>query len=346
MHPAPYMDRMLAFLEREYTIRVLYNTLADKYKSWDNYTGTEGMLFRDISLGSLIRLVMESDFVVVGGWASWDCIKLILLSRFFLKKVAVFSDCPMNVDTHSAKYWFKRLFLFNLINYIFCATTSTRTVYSEQYKVDKSRLFFFPYAVDFPGKSRMDPINLKRKEALRETGSLPRILVSNSFYGRKGYEVLLAAFRELEAERLLDNFEITLAGAGEEFDHYRNLFNDLSPRIAFPGWLEYDRYIREMENTDIYIHPSLFEPFGIPPIEAMARGKLCIVSDGVQSTSMLMVNGKNGYVYPASDAGQLAGIIKNLIIEDIYEIGKNASEKVTELYSYNNYSSVLHDCLS
>jgi glycosyltransferase involved in cell wall biosynthesis len=219
-------------------------------------------------------------------------------------------------------------------------------IYAEQYNVDETKLFFFPYAVHFPEKSRMDPINMKREEELRNGGSLPRILVSNSFYRRKGYEVLLDAFRELAAAGILDNFEITLAGAGEDYDYYRDRFTAISTRIAFPGWLEYDRYIHEMENTDIYIHPSLFEPFGIPPIEAMARGKLCIVSDGVQSTSMIIDNGKNGYVYPASDARQLADIIKKLNIEDIYKIGRNASLTASEKYSYKIYSNVLHICLS
>ena len=344
VHPAPYIDKMLEYLKFEYTINVIYNRLSDKYKQWDNYTGIKGVEFKDLNIVSLIKLIRKADFIIVGGWASWDNIKLIFLSHILLKRVAVFSDCPISVNQQSAKYWFKRIFLFKCINYIFCATESTKSLYSKKYKLNERKLIVFPYAIHFPIKEEAALINQKR---IRELVEMPaaRIFISNSFYKRKGYDVLLQSFQELAKLELLNYFDITIAGAGEEFEYYKEMLICLSPKIKLVGWLNYDEYIDKMNNTDIFIHASIFEPFGIPPIDAMARGKILIVSDGVQSTSSIIKNGYNGYIYNATNAKQLTSIIRNLNTESFYQIGQNALKTAQENFNYEIYSRVLNTCL-
>ena len=97
-----------------------------------------------------------------------------------------------------------------------------------------------------------------------------------------------------------------------------------------------------MNQADIYIHASLHEPFGIPPLDAMIRGKCVIVSNEVQSTNSLIENGINGYKYPALSAEKLAELLKNIDIEKMYEIGLNAQKSVAQKYSYQIYLDALH----
>ena len=60
-----------------------------------------------------------------------------------------------------------------------------------------------------------------------------------------------------------------------------------------------------MSETDIFIHTSLQEPFGIPPIDAMSHGKLLISSDNVYSSLDRVIDGFNGYLYRKNSAEDL-----------------------------------------
>ena len=80
---------------------------------------------------------------------------------------------------------------------------------------------FFPYGITFPSESNLCHIN-KFNE-----GGLIKIFIANNFYKRKGYSVVLKAFEILNNQNMLEKFDITIAGVGEESLFYRNIFSKL-----------------------------------------------------------------------------------------------------------------------
>ena len=46
--------------------------------------------------------------------------------------------------------------------------------------------------------------------------------------------------------------------------------------MKLKGWVEYAEYLDILAANDVFIHASLHEPFGIPPMDAMRYGKLVI----------------------------------------------------------------------
>lgn len=52
------------------------------------------------------------------------------------------------------------------------------------------------------------------------------------------------------------------------------------PRIVFAGHVTDDELSRLYARALFFVFPSLYEGFGIPPLEAMACGCPCLVSDG------------------------------------------------------------------
>jgi len=68
-----------------------------------------------------------------------------------------------------------------------------------------------------------------------------------------------------------------------------------------------------MDNCDVYLHASLFEPFGIPPLDAVQRGKNVIVSDGVKSMVDLDFISHKVQIYPANDYMALFVCLKNIV---------------------------------
>jgi len=100
------------------------------------------------------------------------------------------------------------------------------------------------------------------------------ILFVGTEFRRKGLDALLRGFAMI----VKNNIKLLIAGGGEKKRRYKRLVKELgiSDHVIFLGLVE------DMENiyaiSDIYILPSLSEPAGMAPIEAMAAGIPTIIS--------------------------------------------------------------------
>ena len=52
----------------------------------------------------------------------------------------------------------------------------------------------------------------------------------------------------------------------------------ISDRIHFPGFMKGDAVFETFRDSDVYVMPSVSEPFGISPLEAMQSGVPSIIS--------------------------------------------------------------------
>jgi len=109
---------------------------------------------------------------------------------------------------------------------------------------------------------------------------LPRPLVL--FLGRvtlqKGPEYFLeAARRVLEVQ---PDAHFVLAGTGDLLPRMIELASELgiAQRVSFPGFVDRERAAALYAAADVFVMPSVSEPFGIVPLEAMERGVPVIVS--------------------------------------------------------------------
>jgi len=89
-----------------------------------------------------------------------------------------------------------------------------------------------------------------------------------------------------------------------------------------------------MENCKLFIHPSLYEGFGIPPLEAMAVGTRCLISN----TSCLPEIYENSVFY--LDPNNPKVIISDLTSKEIDD-----NEKILKKYSWKQSAKQLLDVL-
>ncbi len=121
--------------------------------------------------------------------------------------------------------------------------------------------------VVIPNFSRLEAVAQVREKWPAE----PLRLLS---YGRcvpkKGFSHLLEAFRQvLDAGH---DARLKIGGTGEELENLQKLarYLDLGERIELGVWI--DEVADALAEADIFVIPSLDEPFGIVMLEAMARG--------------------------------------------------------------------------
>ncbi len=117
--------------------------------------------------------------------------------------------------------------------------------------------------------------------AVKEKFSINRryILNTGGFEPRKNVLNLIKGFERFSKE----NPEILLVIPGKKSHTYQMCESlskelDLEESIRFPGLVSEQDLITLYNGCEIFIYPSLYEGFGLPPLEAMASGKPVIIS--------------------------------------------------------------------
>ena len=118
------------------------------------------------------------------------------------------------------------------------------------------------------------------------------------FIGRlvheKGVHVLINAMPKVLAH--YSKAKLVIAGRGPASDYLKSLASQLGiwDRVYFTGYIDDDTRNKLYRASDIAVVPSLYEPFGITALEAMAAQCPVAVSDvgGLNSTVEIGVNGK------------------------------------------------------
>jgi glycosyltransferase involved in cell wall biosynthesis len=108
----------------------------------------------------------------------------------------------------------------------------------------------------------------------------PYLLYVGNAYPHKNLEKLVLVFRELKKERA----DINLVLVGKEDYFFQELKANIAEKkqgagIFFTGFVSDDELDIFYKNALVYVFPSLYEGFGLPPLEAMARGVPVVSSD-------------------------------------------------------------------
>jgi glycogen(starch) synthase len=106
----------------------------------------------------------------------------------------------------------------------------------------------------------------------------PVVLFLGRVTFQKGPEYFVQA-----AARVLEHVPdavFVMAGAGDMLPRMQALVDDLgiTKSFRFPGWLRGAEIERAFSTADVYVMPSVSEPFGIAPLEAMSYDRPVIVS--------------------------------------------------------------------
>ena len=142
----------------------------------------------------------------------------------------------------------------------------------------------------------------------------PYILSVGTIEPRKNLVGLLRAFALVPPE-LSDKYALVLAGGKGWLDTEINeLYDELSKRMTIirTGYVPTDDLPMLYSGSRVFVFPSLFEGFGMPPLEAMACGAPVITTN---NSSLPEVVGDAGVLVQAEDAQQLAREIEELLVQ-------------------------------
>ena len=126
---------------------------------------------------------------------------------------------------------------------------------------------------------------------------------------RKGFGVLLAAFRELAATR--PGLRLLVAGPGDPAEVLGDLPSAIASRITFLGLVSEEEKARMLRSVDVYVSPNTGgESFGMILTEAMAAGATVVASD-LDAFRRVLEDG--GCLFPVGDSAALATTLASLL---------------------------------
>jgi glycosyltransferase involved in cell wall biosynthesis len=140
------------------------------------------------------------------------------------------------------------------------------------------------------------------------------ILYIGTLEPRKNVGVLLSAWEALVQE---DPATPPLVLAGSSGWHSRRLLARIAALgeahrggVRFLGRVETERLVRLFQGARAFAYPSLYEGFGLPPLEALASGVPTVVSD---AASLPEVVGDAAFTVAPQDVDGLAAALKKIL---------------------------------
>ncbi len=145
----------------------------------------------------------------------------------------------------------------------------TRNIVITKYGIDPAKVVTVHNAVDFSGRS----------EVKVEKGVKDKVV---TFLGRITFQKGPEYFIEAAAKVLkrCDNVCFVMAGSGDMMNRsIRQVARlGISDRFHFTGFLRGNEVQKMFALSDVYVMPSVSEPFGISPLEAMRSGVPSVIS--------------------------------------------------------------------
>ena len=181
------------------------------------------------------------------------------------------------------------------------------------YGLDEDRITVIPNGID-PG----DLIPVDDLDTLRGRFAAPDeqlvILVGRLVY-EKGFQLALEALPPI-IERL-GNVRFLVAGSGTHEAELKRQAAELGllEHGTFLGWIGDDVLHSLYRIADLCVVPSLYEPFGLVALEAMASGCPCIVADTGGLSEVVPGGDRVGLRFNGGDAEHLGVMIERMLTD-------------------------------
>ncbi len=159
----------------------------------------------------------------------------------------------------------------------------------------------------------------------------------------KGHDLLLNAFDRVRND--IPDVHLVIGGGSPKPEQreldvlktIKKIINDkgIDDKVRIIGYVPDDLLVSLYQQAELFVLPSIFEPFGMTAQEAMACGTPVVASKlgGIRS---VISSGDNGLLIDPSDAGEFADAI-SLILKDARlaeRLGKTGHKTIQEYFSW------------
>jgi glycosyltransferase involved in cell wall biosynthesis len=211
---------------------------------------------------------------------------------------------------------------------IIADSENTKNDLMRYYHVPDDKIKVIPLGVE----KRFCRLNPEAVEDIRRRYHLdfPFILYTGTLEPRKNLPALIKAFSVIK----LKHHHYKLVIAGMKGWKYQGIFDqvtalDLEKDVVFTGYVPDEDLPALYNAAEVFVYPSFYEGFGLPPLEAMACGCPVITSN---TSSLPEVVGNAGIMIDPNDHDELVQAIDSVLSdltlkEKLRELGQERAKE-------------------
>jgi glycogen(starch) synthase len=182
------------------------------------------------------------------------------------------------------------------------------------FDIDERRITVIPNGID---PTELQPAG--DLDALRRRFAEPHeklVLFIGRLVYEKGFQLALDALPGVVEQ--VENVRYLVAGSGTHEAELKAQAErlGLSEHGVFLGWIGDDVLHSLYRIADLCVVPSIYEPFGLVALEAMASGCPCIVADTGGLREVVPVGERVGLRFNGGDAEHLGVMIERLLVDE------------------------------
>ena len=326
--PAFYKLNLFNEIAKRRKIFVIFTCQGAKRRNSDFYNGLydfEFILFNNNNkikqLAWLCRFLKKNHYknLIIGGWRSVYMWLAILLSPAKKNSIVVESSY-LESSKNGFRGYIKKIFLKG-INKAYVPGESNKKLLQE--------LHFNKQIVKTMG---VGIFNIVEQPVYVEKKEVKNFLYVGRLSEEKNLELLIKVFNELP------NLKLNIIGFGPL---EQDLCSKSSMNTIFWGAINNKDLSVIYQSNDVFILPSIYEPWGLVIEEALNNGLPVIVSNRVGCVEEL-INEKNGIVFPFnSHCGLREAVLKMTNLEFYNCLRKNISENDFNLSAENQINTYI-----
>ncbi len=178
-----------------------------------------------------------------------------------------FDRAGMNIDTRI--YDIERRGMQGAIK-IIAVSALTKTLVTHHYGIDPSKVEVVYNAIETNGSFDEEKYKIHKDEKI--------VLFLGRITMQKGPEYFLAAAKKVL--EVMENVKFVMAGSGDMIRRTIEMAASMGigHKVLFTGFLRGKDVDRVFKMADLYVMPSVSEPFGIAPLEAMSHDVPVLIS--------------------------------------------------------------------
>lgn len=348
--PTPYRRKQFENYSKYFNLTIYYCTKLENDRFWTfkNSKGVTEVFLKGLSIMNIhfnpgiIKIIFNNryDFFIVGGFSYPTVLISVVILRILRKKWVMISDGISPKKAMNEKWFvkiFKKFFLRGATAYFINGTASRKNFRS--YGIHGDKIFNQYMTVDVNNFIKKQTKGLEIREEIRSLYNIKSNSILLNYTGRliskKGIADLINAIKILNMKHDLFLFII---GEGIYRAELKKISKEINDRVIFTGHVEPSELYKYYYASDIFVLPTLDDPWGLVVNEAMACQLPVIVTDAAGCSVDLIKN--NGFVTKAGDVKELVDALEKLIDSEKRKLfGKKSREIISKwTYKESTYS--------
>jgi glycosyltransferase involved in cell wall biosynthesis len=187
----------------------------------------------------------------------------------------------------------------------------------------------------------------RRTEEIKKRYKIPKknkvILFCGQFIHRKGFDLLLSAFKRIKKKH--HNTTLLAVGTGPLLDKFKEITQkNKDDDVVFTGFVQPPQIFDTYAISDLLVMPSREEVWGLVVNEAMCASIPVIVSSISGCVPDLIENGRTGFVFETNNQKDLYSKLDKILNDEPLrkKMGIRAFEKIKSITPENSARSILN----